>query len=279
MLQIAELEQGGRPAPVKLPRGTNIESIGALIHYNISGTGLRKLDPKFKKSALRHYRIVKPFVLLVFAFIDGCFRNGKIFLKGAKFPLFWFQFGNEWEMDEKVVPVSPRYAKRNGYHSTKRKGKRIVFQVMVLNIFDRKTHFCIISMLVGKGTVKETKAVLRLAFRRAGHRPRVIYLDETLTHENLANKGFLGVEFKIVPKIGSDISQVHIAEGYHNLMDRKLQSGIHGYDAWLLKAIWVQYNFVEPKSDLGNRTPATVASNTKALFELTWADLLSMAFR
>jgi hypothetical protein len=102
-------------------------------------------------------------------------------------------------------------------------------------------------------------------------------LDASQPHFKIAKRGMHGIEFTVLHKIGGDISQVHLAEGFHKLMDRKLESGLHGADNWLLHAMWIHYNFIEIKDDLFHRTPAEAAGYGTVFFHNSWHDLIRQA--
>jgi len=233
----------------RLLRRVGIEQSAMILNAFFSGSGLRSFRREVGYSVATTYRLISVLTNFVYEQIDVNFSRGK--LRGTKLNL---HFGRNWEADSKVIPVSPNFCE--GIYRWTRKNGRNVAKLMISDILDKETHFCLSSQPVGTGSVNEYKVAFLKARQRAGFAPFSVSMDGEQAEPVAATKALGSYTRPVILKKMGEKSQLHLAEGYHKLMDRKLESGIHSKDdTFMIKGIWLQYNFVEGKDQLCGLTP------------------------
>lgn len=250
------------------------EDAADILYYFYYGTGIRALSNKFDVSESTMYRYLRSKTEEVYSVVSEVFRDSM--LGGMR-----LNFGNIWEADEKVIPVNEKQWRASGFpiYAFKVRGNRRIAQVIIENLFDIKTHFALISEPLLNASADEIARAWILAKERVGRWPSYIQCDNTKAHV-YAYRAYLSerLKIKVLPKIG-EASQVHLAEGYHKLMDRKIESGFHGSSAWILHGVWLHFNFVERKDSLNKQTPFEVAIGHKLLANNGWEFLLDLTKR
>ena len=247
-----------------------IKNFADVLNRFFSGIGLRNLSRELDVSPATLYRRLSEKTEEIYSVVIGGLRNSRLYDINL-------EFGDIWEVDEKVLPVNAKLWRRTGYPISrfKRKKGRQVAEVSIVNIFDLKTHFCLVSEPLLNNSGEEIARALLLAKERIGRWPVIIKCDNTFAHIE-AYKRYVPKQtrLEVLPKLG-EVSQLHLAEGYHRFMDlRKLDSGIHGASLWIVHGNLLHYNFVERKANLNNLTPFEVAIHSKLLTENGWEFLL-----
>jgi len=249
---------------------SDISKLAAILYAFYSGTGLRNILG-FDASLATLYRVIRDATQMVYEYVDANFVASRI--RGSTIR---FKFGKEWEADEKLIPVTEDYELYNGIYRVKKKGSRLVREIIVANIADRDSEAVLASLPAGLGTSREIAEVWRVGVKRAGFRPTDIMLDPFGPHLTAWLKG-LGREVRPhwLPKVNGK-SQLHLVEGYQRLMDRKLGNGLHEQTPWLVNGVWLHYVFVERKSFDGLAISER-ASGMRFLDENLWTQLLSLS--
>jgi hypothetical protein len=231
-----------------------------LLHTYYGGCSIRNLPNGFgySYSPSSFYRYIHTLTTFIYNQIDRNLHDGRLAHTNIE-----LHFGQEWEADGKVIPISPAF---NGetYSRIWKNGRRVL-KFLLEDIVDRMTHFCLASEPGGNGTVSYYVHAYAKAKDRAGFPPRALYVDGEQSEALAAGKGMSRATAVIVKKKIGDKSQLHTIEGIHKVMDRKLESGIHSKN-WLslLWGVWLHYNFAEPKDFLKGLTP----------FEAAWGNRL-----
>ena len=242
-----------------------------ILYDYYSGMGVRNLSQKYHVSKVTMYRYLRDKTEKVYSTINRLFKDSRI-------GNIQLNFGSIWEADEKIIPVDIRkwYASGFPIYSVKRKKSRMVGQIIIENLVDTRTHFVLASEPLLNMSGDEIARAWILAKERTGRWPAIIRCDKAYAHVYAFKEYLSGhLRIKILPKKG-EASQVHLVEGYHRVMDRKLESGIHGGSTWLIHGVWLHYNFVERKESLGDRTPFEVAVNNEMLVDNGWEFLFNL---
>jgi len=254
---------------IKIIGKLGIERSAELLHSYYSGCGTRNLPPAigYAYSHSTFYRYVHTLTVFVYEKIDANLYGGKINHTDLR-----LNFGKQWEADGKVIPVTPSFTGEI-YRLTKKHG-RLVPKLLLNDVIDIKTRFCLAAEPGGRGAVGDHERAYLKALGRSGFPPDVLFVDGEQSEALAAAHGLSKRTAVIVKQKVGEKSQLNTVEGLHWLMDRKLLAGIHS-PKWLslLWGVWMHFNFAEPKETLDGLTPFEAAAGVK-IFAGGWRWLL-----